>query len=185
VVVALDDLIPAGRAFRDVEIMGDRGALAELKRRDVREGFVSIGDNVAREEITALALEAGLDLVTLIDPAAVIARGVDMGRGSVAMPGVVVNSGSSIAEHVILNTSCTVDHDCRVGAFAHLSPGVHVSGECELGAGSHLGIGSCVLQRVRIGERAHIGAGAAVVEDLPGGSVAVGVPARVVAGDAR
>jgi sugar O-acyltransferase (sialic acid O-acetyltransferase NeuD family) len=180
VAAALDDGIAAGGSFREAEVVGGREALAELPQHDVREGFVAIGDNSERERITELALGSGLELVTLIDPGAVIARGVDVGRGTVVMPGVVVNSGARISDHVILNTSCTVDHDCRVGALAHLAPGVHVSGECELGAGSHLGIGSCVRQRVHIGAAARVGAGAAVVDDLPDGSVAVGVPARPV-----
>ncbi len=43
-----------------------------------------------------------------------------------------------------------------------------------------LGIGVIVLDGVRIGKGAVIGAGAVVTHDIPDGSIAVGVPARVV-----
>jgi acetyltransferase-like isoleucine patch superfamily enzyme len=43
-----------------------------------------------------------------------------------------------------------------------------------------LGAGAKVLDGVTLGDDVVVGAGAVVTEDLPGGSVAVGVPARVV-----
>jgi acetyltransferase-like isoleucine patch superfamily enzyme len=43
-----------------------------------------------------------------------------------------------------------------------------------------LGAGSSVLDGVTLGRNVVVGAGAVVTSDLPDGSVAVGVPARVV-----
>jgi carbonic anhydrase/acetyltransferase-like protein (isoleucine patch superfamily) len=81
---------------------------------------------------------------------------------------------------VILNHGVTVDHDCRVGDFAHLSPGVHTGGEVTVGTGSHLAVGVSVRNRVAIGSWSVVGVGAAVVADVPANVVALGVPARVV-----
>jgi acetyltransferase EpsM len=178
VVTVLDDASPPGTPFRGLSITGGRERFQEVFEEGPREGFVAVGDNSDRERLTTDALRAGLSFVTLVDPSAQIARGVRVGRGTVVMPCVVVNVGAVVEEHAILNTSCSVDHDTVVRAFAHLSPGVHVSGECELGASCHIGIGATVVQCVRIGERARIGAGAAVIHDVPDDAVAVGVPAR-------
>jgi acetyltransferase-like isoleucine patch superfamily enzyme len=43
-----------------------------------------------------------------------------------------------------------------------------------------IGVGSIVLDGVRIGKGAVVGAGAVVSDDIPDGSIAAGVPARVV-----
>jgi acetyltransferase-like isoleucine patch superfamily enzyme len=49
-----------------------------------------------------------------------------------------------------------------------------------LGDNVWLGAGALVMDGVRIGDDVVVGAGAVVTTDLPTGSVAVGVPARVV-----
>ena len=176
VVVVLDD-DPRGE-FRGVPVLPGRQTLQAGLLGDSQGGFVAIGDNNVRRELAELADAAELPLVTLVDPAATVARDVIVGDGSVVMPGVVVNVGTTIGRNAILNTSCSVDHDCTVDDYAHLSPGVHVSGECEIGCGAHLGIGVSVMQRIRIGANAVVGAGAAVLHDVGAGATAVGVPAR-------
>ena len=181
VVVVLDDA--ARGDFRGVPVLPGRQSLQAGDLGDSQGGFVAIGDNDVRRELSQLADAAELQLVTLVDPAATVARDVAVGDGSVVMPGVVVNVGSTIGRNAILNTSCSVDHDCTVDDYAHLSPGVHVSGECEIGSGAHLGIGVSVMQRIRIGENAVIGAGAAVLQDVGAGATAVGVPARSSSAD--
>jgi sugar O-acyltransferase (sialic acid O-acetyltransferase NeuD family) len=177
VTAVLDD-DPGVRDFRGVEVLGGRQQFASLAETGPHLGVIAIGSNLVRRELTALARQSGLSLVAVVDPAAVVARDIDLGAGTVVMPGVVVNVGTTIGRNVILNTACTVDHDCRIADYAHLSPGVHVSGECEIGECAHVGIGASVLQRVRIGDGATVGAGAAVTKDVRAGAVAVGVPAR-------
>ena len=176
VVAVLDD--GATGDFRGVPIRGGRDSLESLASAGPTRGVVAIGNNAVRRELTGLAASAGLSFVAIVDPVAVVARGIDVGEGTVVMPGVVVNVGTTVGNHVILNTACTVDHDCTIADYAHLSPGVHVSGECVVGACAHLGIGSTVNQQVTIGEGAVVGAGAAVTKDVSGGAVVVGVPAR-------
>lgn len=66
------------------------------------------------------------------------------------------------------------DPDVPVLEQARRSLGVSV------GEGAWLGAGAKILDGVTIGDRAIIGAGAVVRHDVPAGSVAVGIPARVV-----
>ena len=49
-----------------------------------------------------------------------------------------------------------------------------------IGDGADIGAGACILGRVEIGRGAKVGANAVVLKDIPEGSVAVGVPARIV-----
>jgi len=50
----------------------------------------------------------------------------------------------------------------------------------SVGAGAWLGAGAKVLDGVSIGDRAIVGAGAVVREPVPTGSIAVGIPAKVI-----
>ena len=50
----------------------------------------------------------------------------------------------------------------------------------ELGARVDIGAGAKILGKVRVGNRVQIGANAVVLHDLPAGSIAVGIPARIV-----
>ena len=167
---------PVGRP----PVSGDRSRLAELAASGPRRGFVSIGNNADRELITTLALAAGLELVTLIDPAAVVASDASLGTGTVLMPMSFVGAAAAVGRGAIVNTAATVDHDCTVGDYAHLSAGVHLSGGCVVGNRSFVGIGAALGGAVTLGERVIIGAGAAVIDDIPSGVVAAGVPAQQI-----
>ena len=96
------------------------------------------------------------------------------------MAGVVVNPGARIGSNVVLNTACSVDHDCVVADHAQLCPGVHLGGNVTVGELAMVGTGVSVIPGVRIGSGCTIGAGAVVTRDIPDNSLAVGVPARVV-----
>ena len=72
------------------------------------------------------------------------------------------DAGSRIGDNAILNTSCSVDHDCEIGPHAHVAPGSTLAGS------------------VTVGEEAFVGAGAVVIADVPAGKVVVGIPARVL-----
>ncbi|MEA2318887.1 MAG: hypothetical protein QOD44_3076 [Solirubrobacteraceae bacterium] len=164
----------------DTPVIGGRAALAELAERGIVSGFVSVGNNADRELITTLAEAAGLTLVTLVDPAAVVASDAVVGAGSILMPMSLAGAASRIGRGAIINTAASVDHDCTVEDFAHLASGVHLSGGCHIGTRSFVGTGASLGGAVRIGARAIIGAGAAVVSDIPAGVVAAGVPARQI-----
>lgn len=159
-------------------IVGGREHLAQLTAQGIGEGFVAVGNNADRELITMFAEAAGLALVTVVDPTAVVASDATIGTGTILMPMSMAGAAVTVGRGVIVNTSATIDHDCTVDDYAHLSPGVHVSGECHIGRRSSVGIGATITGAAHIGPRAIIGAGAAVVSDIPDGVVAAGVPAR-------
>ena len=93
--------------------------------------------------------------------------------------GVVVTPGARLGRGVLLNTSCSVDHQSVIGDFAHVSAGATVGANVAVGARTLIGLGANVASTWRVGADALIGAGALVVRDIPDGVVAFGVPARI------
>jgi|SRR5215204_3496988 len=88
----------------------------------------------------------------------------------------------SIGADTLLAAYCYViggDHDFSDPAASILAQGRRSAG-VAIGAGAWLGAGAKILDGVTIGDRAIVGAGAVVREAVPDGSIAVGVPARIV-----
>ncbi|NPV85251.1 MAG: acetyltransferase [Anaerolineae bacterium] len=179
----LDDFRPVGEEAFGYKILGkvaDLAALVEGYR--LEGGTIAVGDNWKRAKIAQTMLLAlpGFSFITAIHPSAQIARGVHVGRGTVIMAGVVVNSDSQIGNFCILNTRSSLDHDCVMEDFSSLAPGATTGGNVHIGAFSAISLGANILQGRCIGSHTVIGAGALVVRDIPDHSLAYGVPARVI-----
>ncbi|MGA3211888.1 MAG: acetyltransferase [Terriglobales bacterium] len=160
-------------------VLGDGHWLEATARREPVDVALGIGDNFARRRV-ARRLLYGIQLLTVVHPAATIARSAHLGAGAVVMAGSVVNPDAKIGTGAIINTGAIVEHDCQVGEFAHLSPHAAMGGCARLGECSWLGIGAVIIHNVAVGDYAIVGAGAAVIRDLDDGVIAVGVPARIV-----
>ena len=138
--------------------------------------IVAIGNAKIRERIQS-ELE---NVVTLIHPAAVISRRVEISEGSVVMAGVVINSDAVIGKGCIINTGASVDHDCTIEDFAHISVGAHVAGTCCISRRTWIGAGATVSNNVNICGDCMIGAGAVVIKDIDKPGTYVGIPARKI-----
>ncbi|BCJ87882.1 acetyltransferase [Effusibacillus dendaii] len=143
-------------------------------------GLGSVGVPNQRKRLFQQLKEKGYHFSSVIHPAAVIGREVELSEGIQIMAGAIVQTGSSIGNNTIVNTRASVDHDCVIGDHVHLAPGVTLSGGVKVGAEVHIGTGATVIQGVRIGANSIIGAGALVLKDVPEGATVFGVPAKEV-----
>ena len=181
VFVVDDDPRLKGRNFHGYSVIGGRDDLITAAPREgVTAGVVAIGSNSAREAVAKWLAAHGFTFISVVHPAATIARDVRIGSGSVIMPGAILNSDTSIDEHVIINTGATIDHDCRVFPFAHIAPGCHLCGGVTVGRNSFVGAGVTVIPSRSIGDNVIVGAGSTVIHDLRDGVMAMGTPAACV-----
>lgn len=159
-----------------------KGNTADLLR--VGTGFddvvVAIGDNTTRLVKQRALISAGIDVNSVVHPAAVVSQFAKIGPGSVIFAGAVVNAFAILGAGCIINTAATVDHDCLLADGVHLSPGAHLGGDVRVGEATWIGIGAVVRQGISIGSNVIVGAGAAVVKDIPNDLTVVGVPARPI-----
>jgi serine O-acetyltransferase len=98
----------------------------------------------------------------------IIGRGAEFGPGFVLIhsTGVVINGAVRGGRGV------HVEHQVTIGAERRRSP--------VLGNDVFLGAGAKVIGPVTVGDGARVGANAVVLHDVPPGSTAVGVPARII-----
>ena len=162
-----------------VERVGGDDALSRYAAGEIvlANGLGSVGSSDRRRELFLRFSGQDYSFPPIVHPSAVVASSVSLGSGVQVLAGAVVQPGCRICENVILNTRSSLDHDCTVGAHAHVAPGATLSGGIRVGEGAHIGTGASVIQGVTVGERSVVGAGAAVIRDVPAGRTVVGVPA--------
>ena len=158
------------------------GTSADLVRRvaDYAGAIVAIGRNSVRLSKHIELGRAGVPMVTIVHPAAVISPLASIAEGTVIVAGAVVNPFAKIGAACIVNTSASIDHDCELADGVHVGPGAHLGGNVRVGRGSWIGIGASLKHGIDIGEEVTIGAGAVVLRTLGNAVTAVGIPARPI-----
>lgn len=179
-VVCLIDDDPAlkGETIYGYKVIGGKN---EIALQDCNEIIVAIGDNQARSDIAHWLEKNGFILSeAAVHPSAQLARGVNIGAGSVVMAGTVVNSDTMIGKNAIVNTGATIDHDCVIGKTVHIAPGATICGGVSIGDFTLIGAGAVILPNVKLGENVIVGAGATVIANVADNTSVVGTPAEVI-----
>lgn len=154
------------------------GPSSELARRRAHY-LIGVGSPSTRRTIDERLLEHGaVARPALVHKTAAIGRLVELGDGTVVCAQAVLTSNIRVGRHVHVNLGTTIGHDCVIGDYVTLAPGVHISGNVVIHDGVEFGSGSVVIPGVEIGEGSIIGAGAVVTKNIPANVTAVGMPAR-------
>ncbi len=140
--------------------------------------IISIGSNSIRKIIIEKLCRNNFAMA--IHPSAIISPKSSVGEGSVVMQGAIIQSSASVGRHCIINTASSVDHDCVIEDFVHISPNVTLCGNVFIGEGSQVGAGAVVIPGIKIGKWCLVAAGAVVMRDIPDKVLVIGNPARVV-----
>lgn len=140
--------------------------------------ILGIADWATRKRI-ALELEGrGGTPVQLVDPLARVSRDAEISDGVMLFDGARIGTAVRLGRHVLVHHNSSVGHDCVVGDYVNIFPGVNVGGDVHIAPGVTIGSGASVLPGVNLGEGAYVGSGSVVVQDVAPGAVVVGVPAH-------
>lgn len=170
-------------AIFNIPYLGRDGVLAEFNSNGITKAALGVGQiksSELRKKLVKFAKSLGYSFPSIISPSSIVNEEVQVGEGSIVMDGAIVNSGSIIGNYSIINTKASVDHDCRIGSFTHIAPGVTLSGDVSVGDEVLLGTASNVIQGIHIPDRSIIAAGSSVQKPIKEAGVYRGVPARIV-----
>jgi acetyltransferase-like isoleucine patch superfamily enzyme len=126
---------------------------------------------------------------TLLEPGCWITMSreasIDIGKGCFLNRGVMLaaNERIEIGDHVMFANGCFVgdaDHAYQDPEVPITWQGFVSRGPVKIGSNCWFGVNCVVTGGVEIGDRAVIGANSVVNRDIPAGTIAAGVPARVV-----
>lgn len=162
----------------DCHPLGQLQQLPVSKLRDESGFIVACGSNVLRQQWSEWLVAKGAYLRSIVHAAAVISPSAQVEAGSALLAGAIVGPSAQIGRGVIVNHCASVDHDCLVGDYVNVSPGVRLGGGARLGSGAFIGMNATILPGIEVGADATIGAGAVVTKDVEPGVTVVGIPAR-------
>lgn len=174
--------------FPDVPVYYEKDGLGQWLAEQGSGGpfgfFAAIGGARGRDRILFQDYAESLGLTPLVarHPTSYVADDVSVGAGSQVMANSAVCVGSQIGKATIVNTSASVDHECRIGNGVHIGPGATLAGCVTVEDFATVYTGATVLPRMRIGKGAIVGAGAVVTRDVPDQAVVAGNPAGILKG---
>jgi sugar O-acyltransferase (sialic acid O-acetyltransferase NeuD family) len=143
-------------------------------------GIGQIKSSSLRKSIVNKLKTIGFEFPTIISPNSIVNEDIQIGEGTVIMDGVVINSGTIIANYSIVNTNSSIDHDCKIGSYTHIAPGVTLSGEVTIGDNVLIGTGASVIQQISIMDNCIISAGSSVQKSIMFSGIYRGVPAKMI-----
>jgi sugar O-acyltransferase (sialic acid O-acetyltransferase NeuD family) len=159
----------------------------EMERKNLElilenDYFVGIGNNHKRYNISdKIFNHIEKNPLTLIHPNSLISATSSINDfGVLIMPNSTINALASIGRGSIINTGAIVEHECKVGSFCHIAPGVTLLGRVKVGDYSFIGANSVVKEGISIGNNCIIGAGTVVLCDVPSGVTMVGNPGKII-----
>ena len=142
--------------------------------------ILAIGNNEIRKKKAAEIVHLVTSFITASDPSSQISRATTIGKGTLVMPGVIINADAYIGNHCILNTNAIIEHECYVGNFTHIAPGAVLTGAVKIGEATMIGANSVIVPGIKIGSNCLIAAGSVVTTNIPDNAVVRGNPARIL-----
>jgi sugar O-acyltransferase (sialic acid O-acetyltransferase NeuD family) len=173
-----DDEARWGCSVSGTTVLGGLDWLAEMPDTRVVVCTGHPGNFASRRRIVERFALAPERYATLVHPAATVPASCTLGRGTVILAGVVATTDVEIGSHVAVMPQAVFTHDDRVDDFVTVGSGVRLAGAVHVQEGAYLGGGALVREHLTIGAGALVGMGAVVAQDVPGGEVWAGVPAR-------
>lgn len=171
---------PEGVLPGNVPYLGEDSVVLSYKQEDISlvNGIGMIGTSQLRSTIYKQFSSQKFSFATLTHDSAIVSQFAEIQEGVQIMAGAIVQAGSVVAINTIINTRAVIDHDCRIGAHSHISPGAVLCGQVVVGEQTQIGAGATVIQNVKIGHSAVVGAGALVRNPVANQTVVYGVPAE-------
>lgn len=166
-----------------IPVVGNDSDLFRLFQEGWKEAFItvgSIGSTSVRRKLFCNLKELNFNIPSIIDPSAILAKGINISEGTFIGKGAIINSDVKIGKCAIINSGAIIEHNCLIGDFCHISTGASLCGQVFVGSDSHIGASSVIRQNIHIGKNALIGIGSVVVNDISDNVKAFGNPCKVV-----
>jgi len=143
---------------------------------------IAIGDNAKRQALVKTLKNQipSAEFPSLIHPSSSVGQNSFLGMGSIVMPHVNVGPYSRIGSFCILNSSSSIDHECSLGNYTSIAPGVILGGKVQVNERSAVMIGAKIAHNIKVGSDVVIGANSFVNSDLEDNLLVYGTPAKKI-----
>ena len=171
-----DDGLKPKTIVEGLPVMGNVSMLNEVTH-DLAV-VIAIADPSIRQKIANCLKNGKLYFPTLFHPTVIAGHSANkFGKGCIIAAGVIMTTGITLGDFVIVNLATTIGHDVCIDHYTSIMPQCSISGSVKLGERCFVGSGSRILQGISIGDNSIVGAGAVVTKSFEANSKLVGVPA--------
>lgn len=139
--------------------------------------FVGVGEIAPRKRFISEIERLGLESVNLIDRAAYIEDGAQLGTGNYICKLAIIYASAKLGSHNIINCKAVLATDSVVGNNNNVSMGCNLCGGVQVGNDCYIGCQASVVSECIIGDGATVAAGSVVLHDIPADSFVAGAPA--------
>ncbi len=178
----IDSFKPKGRKILGYEILGTEDLIKGLVKKGINKGVIAIGDNWTRYlmYIRIKEIAPDFEFVTIIHSSAIISPSAKIGKGTVVLASVKVNTLAEVGDGCILNTNSSFGHDGKLNDFSSIAPGVTIGGNVTVGFCTAISLGANVIQGICIGKHSIIGAGSLILQNIDDFKLVYGVPGKEI-----
>lgn len=170
-----DDGLKKGKSIDGLEVLGGLKSLNGWKKK--LNVAMSVADPTLRQRLVQSIKNTNIGFPGLMHPSSIMGLRNKIGDGVIVTANVVMTTGISLHEFVIINLASTIGHDVTIGKFSSLMPACSISGNVKIGEKCLIGTGARILQNLSLGNGCIVGAGAVVTKNFSTGSTVMGVPA--------
>jgi sugar O-acyltransferase (sialic acid O-acetyltransferase NeuD family) len=172
-----------GTILSNYKVIGKQEDIVVLQQEYNIEGcIITIGDNWGRKKVyeQVSKLSPNLEWPNALHPSVIIGNNVTIGKGILAMAGVIFNTGSYLGDFTNYFTRCNIEHDCYIGDFSSISAGVVLGGKVRVGKYSAIALNATIFDRIIIGDNSVIGSASLVTKNVPDNVLVYGNPAKII-----
>ena len=183
----LNDFVPVGSKvgkYGGFKVIGNTNDVTKYLSDDDTMFFIGYVGMKSEKEVFEKITKLGIPshrYATLIHPSAIIPKGFcSIGNGVLMAPLSQLSPDTTVEDNCILLPNSFLGHDSTMKRFSHITANSVVGGNVLIGRGAHIGTNSTIRENVNIGDFVLVGSGSVVLNDVPGNSIVVGNPAKLL-----
>ncbi|MEH1008493.1 acetyltransferase [Winogradskyella sp. ECml5-4] len=136
--------------------------------------------HMAFREKLYVELHNKIEFANLIHSSCYVDVSCDIGKGVFMLPGTFLDYNVTIEDNVVVNLSCAIAHDSKIGAHTFLSPRVVIAGFVSVGKRCNIGVNTTVIDNIKVTNDVQTGGGTVVIKNIDKNGLYVGNPSRFI-----
>ncbi|MCP4574116.1 MAG: hypothetical protein GY838_17280 [bacterium] len=178
----LNDREEPGAMIEDDKVLGPVSEAPALARKGYRiiNTIYRIDGQDARIKLFEDLDLPDSSLATFIHPTVYLPGNVEVGPGSVLMPGVVVSPGAKFGRCNLVMLGATIGHNTHIGDHCHFAAQCCVGAYLKIEEGAHVGLNATIREEVTLGQGSTLGMASVLLKSIPPYEIWAGSPAKKI-----